>query len=89
MAAGSQAFSGKDVPGVGCWGKASFLLPVHLFPIRTFPLQTQGIFLDRADSVIAWETGGLVWQKYKKHVINYHKAKESGHLAVPTLADCE
>lgn len=55
-AAGSQAFSGRDVPGGGCWGEASFLLPVHLLPIRALPLQTQGIFLDRADTVTAWET---------------------------------
>lgn len=53
---GSQAFSGKDVPGVGSWGEASFLLPVHLLTIRALPLQTQGIFLDRADTVTAWET---------------------------------
>lgn len=54
--AGSQAFSGRDVPGVGCWGEASFLLPAHLLPIRALPLQTQGIFLDRTDTVAAWET---------------------------------
>lgn len=36
--------------------KAGIFLPMQL-PVRSLPRQTQGLFLDGADAVTAWETG--------------------------------